>query len=264
MRKNNNMTNLEGRAQLHIHPKDSDGWVSLEQLLEQANQLGVNAIAITAHDLIQPGINARDIAERIGSFVVVVPGIEITASLGFDHILALFPYEAPEFSRDQMFMGVENTVDWIRKNGGFSILAHPRTSVFFHRNPQRCTIFDGIELLSPVNGKSGTDSFAERIYNEFLSTNVAALGCGDIHHLNDPGWNFFTRFPGLTIEDFVEAIRTRQTIPIMENFGLPTIPLEDKTRQFLKAILVDPVQTQRVIAFNSAVLRRLKLRRLSL
>ena len=114
---------MMGKAQIHIHTVEGDGIATAEQLLERAVQLGMNVIAFTDHDQLFSSVQAREIVARSNLPIEVIPAIEITASILFDHIIALFPAGVPSFTTREMFRGVEETVYWIHNENGIAILA---------------------------------------------------------------------------------------------------------------------------------------------
>ncbi|QLC33345.1 PHP domain-containing protein [Halarchaeum sp. CBA1220] len=61
-------------ADLHVHTTASDGELTLETLPEAARNAGVEAVAVTDHDTVHPGLDAP-LTERGG--VEVVRGIEL-------------------------------------------------------------------------------------------------------------------------------------------------------------------------------------------
>lgn len=249
------MNSPEGRAELHIHTSCGDSLVETGEIFDTADILNVDVIAITDHDNLVSGARAREKAARENRRVQVIPGVEITSSLIFDHIIALFPGDTPEFGEKNMFMGVEKTVDWIYENAGLLILPHPRTSPYFLLHPEQIVIFDGIELLNPVNGATGRNNRVDRIFLKYLDGKVAPLGSGDIHFHEDPGWKFQTLFPGTTTEELLEAIRKKQTTPVVIDLPEKDIPLSDIVYQRIyKSLIYDPRATGRLKALARKIL----------
>lgn len=103
------------RADLHVHTSASpDGRSSLEEIARAARLAGLDAVAITDHNLCTP------VPERLEG-VLLIPGCEVSTRAG--HITGLFltrslpPWEAlPE---------PEEAVAAIRGCGGLAALAHP-------------------------------------------------------------------------------------------------------------------------------------------
>jgi 3',5'-nucleoside bisphosphate phosphatase len=85
---------------LHTHSTYSDGTLSPEELLEEAQRLSLRAVAITDHDTLEGYAAAMPVAERYG--VELVCGVEISTQLCRPpapklalHLLGYFPASAP-------------------------------------------------------------------------------------------------------------------------------------------------------------------------
>jgi predicted metal-dependent phosphoesterase TrpH len=82
---------LHGKyADLHLHTNFSDGTFSPEQVVVEASRLGLAAIAITDHDIVDGIEPALSAGERYG--VEVIPGVELSAESGGEevHILGFY------------------------------------------------------------------------------------------------------------------------------------------------------------------------------
>jgi predicted metal-dependent phosphoesterase TrpH len=83
---------------LHIHTTASDGTLSPAQVVEEARQAGLSVISIADHDT--TGGVGEALAAQVAGGVIVVPGVEISAShpLGEAHILGYYvDHENPAF-----------------------------------------------------------------------------------------------------------------------------------------------------------------------
>jgi len=80
-----------GRADLQLHSDLGDGLASPEAILDAAERVGLDVIALTDHDDIRGAFLLRDIAARRASPVEIVTGVEVTTRSG--HLLALWVEE---------------------------------------------------------------------------------------------------------------------------------------------------------------------------
>lgn len=127
------------RADLHIHTSASpDGRSSLADIARAARAAGLDAAAITDHDLCTP------VPETLEG-VLLIPGCEVSTRAG--HITGLFlerPLPLAELGR---LPAPEDAVAAIRAAGGLAVLAHP-----YHRPgaaPEEFTFpLDGIETAN--------------------------------------------------------------------------------------------------------------------
>lgn len=65
-------------ADLHIHSTESDGELTPSEIVNEAEKIGLNTIAITDHDSVEGVSEALDAA--VGKNVTVVPGIELSTT----------------------------------------------------------------------------------------------------------------------------------------------------------------------------------------
>lgn len=205
-----------GKADLHLHTRVSDGFASIEQLLEWVEHAtDLDVIAVTDHEDISGGLRARELAARRGYRFEVIPGAEITTLQG--HVLALF------VERDlPSFRGVESTLAMIHDAGGIAIAPHPLS--WLTRSVGRRTLdslwargeagvhFDAIELANPSPAGVRTGAKAARLNAELWR--LPATGSSDAHHLEHVG-SAWTEFAGRTAEELRQAIAAGETRAVM-------------------------------------------------
>lgn len=178
----------EQLADLHIHSNHSDGVLSVAEIVEKAERLGLAAIAITDHDDVSGGIYGRELALKMGCQVKVIPGTEVTAR-HLRHILALGIEEniVPGLS-------ISETVSQIHDKGGLAIAAHPfkwwwpasltgdevsqnsfdgvegvnvgGTDAHFRTIGKRLTVFEGDDVLEEIR-QGRTSVISKDITEEF-------------------------------------------------------------------------------------------------
>jgi hypothetical protein len=85
-------------------------------MVAHAKAIGLDVVAITDHDTVKGGLEAKRYARKYG--VVVIPGAEITTISG--HLLALGITE-----NIPKLMAVEETLEKIHRQGGIGIASHP-------------------------------------------------------------------------------------------------------------------------------------------
>lgn len=82
------------KVDLHVHSKNSDGTMSVEELINEAKKKKVSAFALTDHDTI---LGFEEI-KRFENIYKIIPGIELSTYLNGKpvHILGYFKNEFPE------------------------------------------------------------------------------------------------------------------------------------------------------------------------
>ncbi|MFW6449092.1 MAG: CehA/McbA family metallohydrolase [Halobacteriota archaeon] len=104
-------------AELHTHTALShDGRDEVELLLEQAEGVGLDAMAVTDHDAIEASLRAEALAPEYG--LLGIPGIEVTSAAG--HVIGLGVREVVD-----PFQSFEATARAIHDAGGIVIVPHP-------------------------------------------------------------------------------------------------------------------------------------------
>jgi predicted metal-dependent phosphoesterase TrpH len=208
-----------GRADLHIHTRVSDGLTSVEAVVEHLEQLGtLDVVAITDHEDATGGLRARELAERRGYRLQVIPGAEITTLQG--HVVALFVERAP-----RSFRGIESTLEAIHGAGGVAIAPHPfswLTRSISERTLRRLVgraepgiTFDAVETHNPSPAGRITRRRVLACNEEW---GIPMVGASDAHHLAHAG-SGWTDFPGSTPEDLRRAILEGSTSPGMSRYA---------------------------------------------
>jgi predicted metal-dependent phosphoesterase TrpH len=199
-----------GRADLHIHSLASDGVSSVAEILEQAQRVGLDVIAIADHERVDAAHAARAMAEARGLDLGVVVGEEISTRGG--HLLALFIER-----RIRPWSSLKSSIAQVHEQGGLAIIAHPLVPyplcasarsirrLFDEADP----IFhpDGIEAFNPTTAGM---RWGSRVPAFVAEMGVAALGNSDAHQAKDIG-RALTTFPGSTPDDVRRAIIERTT-----------------------------------------------------
>lgn len=201
-----------GQADLHIHSNVGDGTASIEAILERAEQLGLDLVAVTDHDTLEGSLAARELAARRNLRVGVVPGVEVTTRQG--HLLALW-VERPVASRCPL----AETIAAVHRQGGACIVSHPMSwlSNSVSLRSLRAVVetgdaavrLDGIETLNPTLPGRVTRAAARAFQRRH---GLPQTGGSDAHCLAAVG-SAVTLFEGRTGDDLRRALAGGRTRP---------------------------------------------------
>jgi hypothetical protein len=233
-----------GRADLQLHSDLGDGLSSLEAILDSAEQVGLDVIALTDHDDIHGAFALRDLAARRSSPVQVITGVEVTTRSG--HLLALWiEDEIP------MLCSLAEAIASVHQAGGLAIVPHPLSYLTFSigegalrqlaRSNDRNRMVDAIEVRNP--------SYAGRVRARraaWLNANVlraAETGSSDAHHAALVG-TCWTDFEGKTADDLRRAIAERTTAADGRGWSLRE-HLDGAARQQWRSMVRDPIKRAR-------------------
>lgn len=131
-------------VELHSHSELSyDGRDPIELLLEQAEAIGLDALAVTDHDEIDASLEAAALAEEYD--LIGIPGMEVTSAAG--HVLALGVEELIPAG-----LSYDETLERIHSLDGIAIVPHPfqssRHGVAAHITDDQLADADAIEVYN--------------------------------------------------------------------------------------------------------------------
>ncbi len=231
-----------GRADLHIHTAAGDGMAEIQELLDWVQQNGcLDVIAVTDHDNIRGGHQARELwAKGRFSFEVVV-GVEVTAVEG--HVLALYVEEPLPG-----LCPLTDVLEAVHRQGGLCVIPHPlswltrslgqRAIERVMRSEADGVYFDGIELGNGTFAARMSVKKAIRLNRERY--HLAEVGGSDAHFLPAVG-SAYTLFPGSTAEELRRAIMERRTTAATGHHpGLLEIGPRQIARQAWRGLTVTP------------------------
>lgn len=231
-----------GKADLHIHTARGDGMADLPELLDHVQEkTDLTVIAVTEHDDVRPGLEAREMCARGSYRLEVVPGAEVTTLEG--HLLALYLEEPIESLRP-----LAETLEAVHRQNGLCIIPHPMSwltrsigqSVIERvlRDAQDGVYFDGIEVADQSAGARVSIRKARRLNEERY--HLAEVGGSDAHFLAVVG-SAYTVFEGWGAEDLRRAVLARTTQGVDGHQpSLMEIGLGQVARQQVRGILVTP------------------------
>jgi hypothetical protein len=227
-----------------MHSELSDGLSSIEEVLESAERVGLDVIALTDHDDIRGAFALRDLATRRSSPVEVVPGIEVTTRSG--HLLALWVEdEIP------MFCSLAQAIRRIHEGGGIAVVPHPLSYLTFSVGEGALGqlaalgktegLVDAIEVRNPSYAGRVRASRAAWLNAHVLR--IAETGSSDAHHAALVG-TCWTDFAGQTADELRSALRSRATKADGRGWTLRE-HLDGAAKQQWRSMVRDPLKRAR-------------------
>lgn len=192
-------------VELHTHSAASyDGRDSVEMLLEQAQAIGLDALAVTDHDEFEASRRAADLAPEYD--LVGIPGMEVTSAAG--HVLAIGIEDAVPAGRS-----FTDTLDAIHERGGVAIVPHPfqssRSGVAANITREELAEADAIEVYNSrlLTGR------ANRRAEEFARDHDLPMTAGSDAHIAEMVGQAVTRVnaENASLSAILDAIRTGET-----------------------------------------------------
>ena len=211
------MSQIWGKADLHIHSDISDGLASIPEIMEYvATKTDLSVIAITDHNTIEGALFAKSL-EDLYPGVEVIVGEEVTSKSG--HILGLFLNETVPAG-----LSAAETISRINQQGGIAIIAHPFANRAFgpfglkslgrHINEvafQAMEVYNSSPYLIYAN-RLAAKAFA-------AGQGIAATGGSDAHVLHAIGKGY-TLFRGSSAEDLRRSVDELETRACADRQGM--------------------------------------------
>lgn len=247
-----NNQDFQKYADLHIHTRYSDGILVPEEAVEIALAVGLQAIAITDHDVYYAWDKAYGYAQRNGYDIEIIRAVELSTTDG--HLLA---YNV----QDDVASGLSllESIKEIHRQGGLAVAAHPGlphvSSISLEKILQIISTddpelyFDGIEIFNATGvmmqrlDKIGLFfGRSQQKLNQFVIANSANPKLGAV----TSGTDAHTRKLGAGVtayscESVLESIQLRETT-VMRSDPTFTSDISEAARMvysIVRAKLVD-------------------------
>lgn len=197
-------------ADLHVHTRFSDGFLSPLDVVVHARRQGLGAIALTEHNVTFPARMARGWSRVIGGPEVIV-GEEITTR---DYHLLAFGLERAVDAR----LPLARAIDDVHAQGGVVVAAHPARRYWPALEPA-IPHLDGVELVHPVAFRQRGSGWAAEDFHAFwervraVRPRAVAIGTSDYHAGPILGLGTTLVFArSRSAGDLVEALREGRTV----------------------------------------------------
>lgn len=196
---------------LHVHTRFSDGFLSPVEVVDLGARRGLDAIAVTEHNVIFPAELARRAAAWVPGAPIVIVGEEVTTWRY--HVLALGLTRAVDARAP-----LAAVIDDAHAQGAVVIAAHP-TKRYWKGLAAECARFDGYERMHPLVYRTqsvlGRWDEVPRFESELCEgrPGLAAIGSSDYHVGSILGLfrtQVFVSTP--TEAGIVEAVRAGRTV----------------------------------------------------
>lgn len=194
---------------LHVHSEYSkDSKSSHDDIIEAARKKGLDGFAICDHDTVEGGLACEKRAMELGLGLTVIPGVEVTSSMG--HILVLGVSQNIE-----PFLSPEETIRRARKLGGTVIIPHP-----FKRSSHGIGSFEGLDIdaVEVLNSRCLFNNTNRKAATEAKRLGIPGVAGSD-SHIPEMVGQAYTEIDASenTLEAVLKAIREGKVAPAGKN-----------------------------------------------
>ncbi|HBC93488.1 MAG TPA: histidinol-phosphatase [Pelotomaculum sp.] len=189
----------------HLHEKkfSEDSFISLEEIVEKAWELGLDGICITDHESNAIRAEAMSLSRKTG--LLIITGAEVLTLEG----------DMTVFGLDRLPEKMVHARELIRMTeavGGVAVCSHP----YRQNNRGMGDFIRDLPLVRGIEAFNGSTPKRHNLqaYDLSLELHVAALGASDAHVIEQVG-KFATWMPDWVKDEagFIQAVKQGLTLP---------------------------------------------------
>lgn len=196
----------------HLHEKkySEDSFISLEEIVVRAREMGLDGICVTDHE--SSAIRAEAIALSKKTGFLIITGAEVLTYEGDMTVFGL--NRLPEKK-----VHARDLVRLTEAAGGVAICAHP----YRQNNRGMGDLIRELPLVRGIEAFNGSTPEQHNLeaFNLSLDLHVAALGASDAHVIEQVG-KFATLLPDWVQDEtsFIQAVKKGLTLPAAYENGI--------------------------------------------
>jgi histidinol phosphatase-like PHP family hydrolase len=227
------MSKESPKFDLHCHTFHSDGLNSPKEMLEKANELKLDYLAITDHNTTDGIIDLIESGELKGSTTKVIPGIELSTLQGHYLILGIDPFTQKRqlkkwgltkgsFAEFVTYTTLQEYLRWSMDQNAFIIVAHPCMPTIL-MSTQYSTLVD-LQNKSLIHGAENNNHDVKRhygilykLYQQYVDRrlsdiNISKFSNSDAHDQQYLG--YYTNKADAQTKSFIDWVK--QTSPFVK------------------------------------------------
>lgn len=195
----------------HLHEKkySGDSFISLEEIVDRAIELGLNGVCITDHESNEIKREAESLMKKTG--FLIITGAEI---LTYEGDMTVFGLEKlHEKMLHERMIHAQELIDIVNKAGGVAICSHP----YRQNNRGMGDHIRNLDIIWGIEAFNGSTPWNhnKKAFDLAIELGVPALGGSDAHNLKQIG-KFATNMPAWVKDEksFIKAVKEGYTIPV--------------------------------------------------
>lgn len=206
---------------LHESKYSGDSFITLEEIVDKAKELGLDGVCITDHESNEIMEEAKALMDKTG--FLVITGAEILTYEGDMTVFGLRELPTKKLHAKQL-------IDIVNKAGGVAICSHP----YRQNNRGMGDYIRDLDIVWGIEAYNGSTPphLNNTAYELSLELGVPALGASDAHQIHKVG-TFATWIPDWVKNetDFIKAIKEGMVFPAIYSNGEYIVLKEEKSKK---------------------------------